>query len=95
MDYPPRETIDMIIVVGLCGGNFKATEREYARIYSDRRHPCRKTIKRLLQRAEMGPLKRERKKISADNVATVVTLAEVLQNPHTSSRQIERRHGGS
>lgn len=93
MDYPPQEIVDMIKVVGLCGGNFKATEREYARIYPDRRHPCRKTIKRLLQRAEMGSLKRERKKTGADNVATVVTLAEVLQNPHTSSRQIERRHG--
>lgn len=95
MDYPPREIVDMIKVVGLCGGNFRATEREYARIYPNRRHPCKKTIKRLLQRAEMGSLKRKRKKTAANNVATIVTLAEVLRNPHISSRQIERLHGVS
>ena len=81
-------------VVGLCGRNFLATVKEYARLYSNRRHPyCRKTIKRLVQRAEMGLSKRKRRKTGVNNVATVVIMAVVLQNPPTSSKQIERRHG--
>lgn len=80
-------------MVGLCGGNFQATEREYARLYPDRRHPCRKTIRKLVQRAEIGLLKRKKRNTGINNVATVVTMAIVLQNPHTSSRQMKRRHG--
>ena len=57
MDYPPQEIVDMIKVVGFCGGNLQATERECARLYPDRRHPCRKIIRKLVQRAEMGLLK--------------------------------------
>ena len=90
-DYPPNEIVDMIRQVGRAEHNYSLAARFYAEKYPNRRHPDRKTIKRLCTRAENGSLKRERRKSGASEEKSVVAAAIV--DPHMSTREIEKRHG--
>lgn len=92
-DYLPNEIVDMIRIFGEAGKNYSAAERLYAERYPNRRHPCRKTIKKLTERAQQGSLKRIRQK-SGPNVAnSLVVLGATVLNPQISTRQIEKQHG--
>jgi len=57
-DYLPNEIIDVIRILGEAGSNYSATERLYAERYPNRRHPCKKIIRKLIERAHQGSLKR-------------------------------------
>jgi len=57
-DYLLNEILDMICILGEAGSNYSVAERLYAERYSNRRHPCRKTIRKLTERAHQGSLKR-------------------------------------
>ena len=92
-DYPPHEIVDMIRIIGETRGNYKAAERLYAERFPDRRHPTQVTIKHVVDRAERGNLKRIRKKTGAGEVETVVTVAAIQMDPHTSTRKIQYQHG--
>lgn len=92
-DYTPAEVVDMIRIVGAANDNYSAAARLYAERYPDRRHPSRITIKSLIVRAEGGNLRRIRRKTGPDQLKSVVTLAVVTMNPHTSTRKIEQQHG--
>lgn len=92
-DYTPLEIVNMIKVLGECQDNYRAAERRYAEKYPDARHPDRKAIKRLVSRAEQGNLKRKRRKTGSREQIVLGVLALVADDPHISTRQIERRHG--
>jgi hypothetical protein len=92
-DYPPHEIVDMIRIIGETRGNYKAAERLYAERFPDRRHPTRVTIKHVVDRAERGNLKRIREKTGAGEVETMVTVAAIQMDPHTSTRKIQYQHG--
>ncbi|KAG5311381.1 SETMR methyltransferase, partial [Acromyrmex insinuator] len=66
--------------------------RFYAEKYPNRRHPDRKTIKRLCTRAENGSLKRERRKSGASEEKSVAVVAAAIVDPHMSTREIKKRH---
>ena len=92
-DYPPNEIVDMIRQVGRAEHNYSLAARFYAEKYPNRRHPDRKTIKRLCTRAENGSLKRERRKSGASEEKSVAVVAAAIVDPHMSTREIEKRHG--
>jgi len=80
-DYPPNEIVDMIRIVGEAGNNYSATARLYSVRFPDRRHPNRKVMKRLSDRAEhRGTLKRIRTKTGLNEATTVATIASVMLN---------------
>jgi len=79
-DYPPNEIVDMIRQVGRAEDNYFLAARFYAEKYPNKRHPNRKTIKRLCTRAESGSLKRERRKSGAGEVkSTVIVAAPIVE----------------
>lgn len=49
--YPPNEIVDMIRILGETESNNSAVERLYTERYPNRRHPRRKTIRKLAERA--------------------------------------------
>jgi len=51
-DYPPNEIVDMIRIVGEASNNYSAAAWFYSVRFPDRRHPNRKVMKRLFNRAE-------------------------------------------
>jgi len=51
-DHPPNEIVDMIRIVGEAGNNYSAAAWLYSVRFPDRRHPNRKVMKRLSDRAE-------------------------------------------
>jgi len=59
-DFLSNEIVDMIRILGEAGSNYSAAERLYAERYLSRCHPCRKTIRKLTERAHYGNLKRVR-----------------------------------
>jgi len=69
-----------------------AAERLYAERYPNRRHPCRKIIRKLTERVHQGSLKRIRQK-SESNAANLLVLGATVLNPYIFTRQIERQHG--
>jgi len=92
-DYPPNEIVDMIRQVGRAEDNYSLAARFYAEKYPNKRHPNRKTIKRLCTRTESGSLKRERRKSGAGEVKSTVIVAAGIVDPHISTREIEKHHG--
>lgn len=92
-DYPPNEIVDIIRILGETGNNYSAAERLYAERYPNRRHPCRKTIRKLTERAQQGSLKRIRQKSGPNAEKSLVVLDAAVLNPQISTRQIERQHG--
>lgn len=90
-DYPPNEIVDIIRILGETGNNYSAVERLYAERYPNRRHPCRKTIRKL--RAQQGSLKRIRQKSGPNAEKSLVFLDAAVLNLQISTRQIERQHG--
>jgi len=57
-DYLPNEIVDMIGIVGEADNNYSAAARLYSIRFPDRRHPNRKVMKRLSDRAKhRGTLK--------------------------------------
>lgn len=92
-DYQPNEIVDIIRILGETGNNYSAAERLYAERYPNRRHPCRKTIRKLTERAQQGSLKRIRQKSGPNAEKSLVVLDAAVLNPQISTRQIERQHG--
>ena len=82
-DYPPEEIVDMIMVLGACGGNYSAAAAEYAVRFPQRRHPTRITIRDLTARARTGTMKRVRRHHEYDqnDVRVLVILALIHMNP--------------
>jgi len=92
-DYPSNEIVDMIKILGEARNNYSEAERLYAEKFPNRCHPCRKTIKRLFERAEQGTLKRIRRKSGANKLTLLAVLGSIALNPQTSTRKIEKEHG--
>lgn len=92
-DYTPFEIVRMIKIVGECRDNYAAAERRYAERYPEDRHPTKDTIRSLVRRAESGHLKRQRRKTGPREAIAVGVRAIVAQDPHISTRQIQREHG--
>jgi len=93
-DYPPNEIVDMIRIAGEAGNNYSAAARLYSVSFSDRRHPNRKVIKRLSDRAKhRGTLKRIRTKTGLNEAERQWLLLLVMLNPQIFTRVIERQHG--
>jgi len=92
-DYPPNEIVDMIRIVGEAGNNYSAAVRFYSVRFPDRRHPNRKVMKKLPDRAEhRGILKRTQTKTGPNEATAVVTIASVMLNPQIFTKVIERQH---
>lgn len=94
-DYTAAEIVDILLILGESDGNFREASRRYALSYPDRQHPTDKTIKRLKERAQNGRLKRQRAhyNYNENDPRTLVILAYVHLDPHTSDRIIEREIG--
>lgn len=94
-DYPANEIVDMIMILGECGGVFVEAAALYAERFPNRRHPTNVTIRDLTARARNGRLHRQRRRheYGADDVRVLVILALIHGNPHISSKQIERESG--
>lgn len=92
-DYSPREIMHMVKVLGEARGNYSEAERLYPLRYPDDRPPCRRTIRELVGRAEHGDLRRNRRKTGPREVHSVTTIGAVIQNPHISTRDVQRIHG--
>lgn len=92
-DYPPNEIVDMIHTLDETENNYSAAERQYAERYPNRRHPCKKTIRKLTEKAQQGSLKRIRQKSGPNELNSLAVLGAAILNPHISTRQIERQHG--
>jgi len=59
-DYLPNKIVDMIHILDEAGSNYSAAERLHAKRYPNRRHPCKKIVRKLTERAHQGSLKRIR-----------------------------------
>lgn len=92
-DYTPQQIVNMIKIVGECHDNYRAAERLYAERYPNARHPDRKAIKRLLTRAEQGSMVRKRRKTGTREHIALGVRAIIDENPHSSTRDIQRMHG--
>ena len=92
-DYTPLEIVNIIKIVGECRDNYAVSERLYAERYPYARHPCRKTIRSLVRRAQGGHIKRQRRKRGPREQIALGVRAIVDQNPHISTRQLQRIHG--
>ncbi|EFN65807.1 hypothetical protein EAG_05468, partial [Camponotus floridanus] len=93
--YPPNEIVDMIRILSDARNNYSGAERLYAEKFPDRRHPDRKVIKRLCDRAELFLEETNRRKSGPDEVTSLTIIGTVALNPQISTRQIERQHGVS
>lgn len=92
-DYPPNEIVDMIRILGEARNNYSAG-RLLAERFPDRRHPNRKVIKRVFDRAEQDILKRKRRKSGPNKVISMAVIGTaVLNMPQISKREIEKQHG--
>lgn len=83
----------MIKIVGECHDNYRAAQRRYAERYPNARHPDRKTIKHLVRRAEQGSMIRKRRKTGTRENIVLGVRAVIAEDPHISTREIQRRHG--
>jgi len=95
-DYPPKEIVDMILILGECHNNYYAASRLYAERFPGRRHPNNTTIQRLTQRTRNGHLVRQRRCHDYDeNDARAVAVLTIAHNNLwiISTRQIERELG--
>lgn len=92
-DYLPNEIVDIIRILGEARSNYSAAERLCAERYPNRHHPCRKTRRKLTERAQQGSLKRVRQKSGPNAANSLVVLSATVLNPQISTRQIERQHG--
>lgn len=92
-DYTPREIVNIIKILGECRDNHKAAERLYALRYPNARHPDRKTIRDVTRRAEQGYMVRKRRKTGPRELIVLGVRAIVAENPHISTREIQRIHG--
>lgn len=93
-DYPPNEIVDIIRILSETGNNYSAAERLYAERYPNSvEKTCRKTIRKLTERAQQGSLKRIRQKSGPNAEKSLVVLDAAVLNPQISIRQIERQHG--
>jgi len=92
-DYPPDKIVDMILVLGECHNNYRATARRYAERFPGRRHPNHTTIRKLTQRARNGRLARQRRRHEYDeNDARASTvLAAAHLDSQISSRQMKEK----
>jgi len=71
----------MIRIVGEADNNYSAAARLLSVRLPDRRHPNRKVMKRLTDRAEhRGTLKRTRTKMSPNEATTMAIIASVAKS---------------
>jgi len=84
-DYLPNEIADMIRILDETGSNYSAAERLYAKRYPNRRHPYKKTIRKLTEKAHQSSLKRIRQKSESNAANLLVVLGATVLNPHISS----------
>ena len=95
-NYTPTEVVDILITFGECGRNYRLTARTYAERFPNRRHPTDQQIINIERRSRNNPLHRERRRNRLHNnndPRLLAVLAMVHQNPHISTRQIERELG--
>lgn len=97
MRYTKAEKVDLIFIYGECRQNVRESIRLYAERFPDRAIPSRSVfadiIKTFQETGSVGNKKRLRaKKVTDENNATNI-LAAVINNPHTSTRELERQSG--
>lgn len=92
-DYTPVEIVNMIKILGECHDNYKAAARLYAERYPDARHPTRRNIRLLTIRAQGGNLRRKRRRTGPREHIALGVRAIIAEDPHISTRQIQRMHG--
>lgn len=99
-DYTPNEIVDMLLMLGRCGGNYLRAARDYQRQYPGRRHPSYRSIQNLEHRARRGRLVRQRRRQDINEdfhgphaARNMAVLAMVSIDPHLSVRVIEERLG--
>lgn len=97
MRYTKAEKIDMIFIYGKCRQNMRESIRLYAERFPDRAIPSRSVfsdiIKIFQETGSVGNKKRLRAKKVTDKNNVTNTLAAVIYNPHTNTRQLERMSG--
>lgn len=100
-DFSPNEIVDMLLILGRCRGNYLRAENLYRREYPHRRHPSRRTIRTLEQRARAGRITRHRRRRQNVNndfdgpheARNLAILAMIAIDPHVSVRVISERLG--
>jgi len=65
-------------------------ERLYAERYPNRCHPCRKTIRKLTERAQQSSLKRIWQKSGLNAANSLVVLGATVLNFHQTNRETTR-----
>lgn len=96
--YSLEERIDMILIIGECEENCLLASRIYGQKYPHRNHPKRDVFERLLRIFKRtGSVAYEkvnrRKHIVGDEGNEFSVIQSVVENPHTSQRQISREIG--
>ncbi|KYN24353.1 hypothetical protein ALC57_04045 [Trachymyrmex cornetzi] len=95
-NYAPTEVVDILITFGECGRNYRLTARTYTERFPNRRYPTAQQIMNIERRSRNNPLQRERRRNRLHNnndPRLLAVLAMVHQNPHISTRQVERELG--
>lgn len=97
--YPFQEQVDMLLIYGECQKNAVHARNLYAERYPDRNSPSRRTFinvyNKLRQTGSLKCCTSERVKPATSEETETDVLAMVTQNPHISTRQIERESGVS
>jgi len=71
----------VIKILGKVRNNYSEAERLYVKKFPDRRHPSRKTIKRLSERAGQDTLKRISQKSGPNEVTSLAVVDTVALSP--------------
>ena len=91
-----QEYFDMLMVLGECREHYRNAQDLYAARYPDRQQKSHMAFKRLANRfCSFGTEKQARVKrrpiVNENNAASILAFAAL--NPHTSSRQMEKKSG--
>ncbi|RLU18884.1 hypothetical protein DMN91_009242 [Ooceraea biroi] len=93
-DYTKEERTEMLLIYGESGRSSTEAQRMYGQRYSEKRLPSRAAFDRLIKTfRETGSVcsrKKMRPRLQTNELAEVTVLAAVANNPHISSRQIQR-----
>ncbi|KYN29039.1 hypothetical protein ALC57_01538 [Trachymyrmex cornetzi] len=88
-NYTPTKVVDILITFGECGRNYRLTARTYAERFPNRRHPTAQQIMNIERRS-----RNNRNRLHNNNDPRLLAvLAMIHQNPHISTRQVERELG--
>ena len=97
MEFTLQDRVEMCFIYAQVGENYRAASNEFNIRYPERPKPSDKTIRRTVQRfRETGSVlnrTRKRPKTATDDNIAVGVIANVLVDPHTTTRQIAADHG--